>query len=231
MFKSLAFILIIVFFSSCGVDTSSGDKSAASSYDDDNSSSFDGVGGGYTIDPKPIIVDDVNSTDDANSSDGGDSSDGGGSSGGGDTSGDIDSIFDTEGAIEDEFACMVGDPNDGYTDNSLADTSFDNQGEEDAEYGIGINSRFAYNDDITKTEVRVYYHSLKPTRTMDIVSVYESNYRVDVDTAWADNDERVIYVRTPKDENDLYGCYRYDLSFVDTDITSLVGTKVYRREI
>lgn len=222
VFKLFILVFIIIFINSCGVDTASSSTDTSSSgivVDDGNNNDDDGDLD--LIDPNPIN----NDTTDDNSTGSDDDDD---VTNGGDA---INSIFDHIGAIEDKFACMIGDSNDGYTNNTIADTSFDNQGEEDVEDGIGINSRFPYDNDILKTEVRVYYYDLKPARTMDIVSVYEADYRLDVDTGWANNDETVLYVRTPKDENDLYGCYRYELSSIDTDNTSLVGTKVYRNEI
>ena len=140
------------------------------------------------------------------------------------------SDYDTEGAIEDPFACIIGDSNNGYTNNTVSDTSIDNRGIMDEEDGVGINSAMPYNDDISKTKVIVFYYDLKPARTMEVISTYGINYRVDVDTGWASNDETVLYVQTPKDQNDLYGCYRYELNSIDVN-SALASVKVYRNKI
>jgi hypothetical protein len=206
--KLLVLIFLTVLLCSCGVDTSS------------NSASTTDTGSGVDIgldliDPNPIYPDtnttDNNSTTDDNNT----------------TPGTVtDSIFDTNGAILDAFACMVGT----YTPNVIADTSFDPIGVVDEEYGVAINSKYPYNNDIAKTEVKLYYSTLKPQRTMKMINIYEDNFRVSVDTAWSTNDDTVIYVKTPLDSNDLYGCYRYELNGIDANST-VTGTKVYRNTI
>ena len=140
------------------------------------------------------------------------------------------SDFDTEGAIEDKFACIVGDSNEGYTNNTVTDSSIDNRGAMDEEDGVGINSLLAYNNDVDETKIMVYYYDLKPARTMDVTSVYETSYRFDIDTGWADNDETFVYVQLPRDENGLYRCYRYELSSINVNNT-LDSVKVYRKKI
>lgn len=141
------------------------------------------------------------------------------------------SFYDTEDAIEDPFACLVGQAADGFTNNSISDTSTDNRGFMDEEDGVGISSSLPYEVDDIETKVTLFYYDLKPARTMDVISAYsaDTKYRIDVDTGWADNDEKVIYVKTPKDENNLYGCYRYDLSAIDINST-LTSVKVYRKK-
>ena len=133
------------------------------------------------------------------------------------------SIFDTKGAILDDLACLLGE----YTNNIISDTSYDPVGAMDQEDGIGINSKYTYNDILTKTEVKLYYSDLKPQRTLETVNIYENNYRITVDTGWATNDDTVVYVKTPLNDDNLYGCYRYELEDIDKDST-IVTTKVYR---
>ena len=135
----------------------------------------------------------------------------------------VGNIFDTKGAILDELACLIGE----YTNNIISDTSIDPVGAMDQEDGIGINSQFTYNDVLAKTEVKLYYSDLKPQRTLDSVNIYEDDYRITVDTGWATNDDTVIYVKTPLNKDDLYGCYRFELEGIDKD-SKIVATKVYR---
>jgi hypothetical protein len=217
---------IAVFFSACGVDTSSSPSDTAVNEEvvdtgDTNSLvSLDLIDSNLVIEneiPSENNSTDTNNTDNTNTDD---------------NKTDVqlaNSTFDTVGAIEDRFACILGDSNDGYTDKIIKDDSFDPTATIDQEYGIGINSRFDYNDDPTKSQAAVYYTSLKTAKTNKYVSIYETDYRLDIDTGWANNDEKVIYVRTPKNKNDLYGCYRYDLSNI-TVAGAVRGIKVYRNE-
>ena len=237
MLKLLSLSFLIVFFTSCGVDTAS---SVPKETDEETVTepiivdsilidTIDGlsdldlinknlIGDGSMdfdlIDPNGI---DDNTTSNDNDNDNDIPNDGGVSD------------YDTEGAIEDPFACIIGDSNDGYTNNIVSDTSIDNRGEMDEEDGVGINSSLLYNDDITKTKVITFYYDLKPIRTMDVISTYGSNYRLDIDTAWANNDETIIYVQMPKNENDLYECYRYELNSIDVN-SALTSVKVYRNK-
>jgi len=238
MLRICSSIFLAVMLSSCGIDTSSSPLDSALT---DSNTTTDGVGlidlnpttdivddstmsGVDLIDPNPVVsgVDlnistDNTTTTDSNTSDV-------------TVADQADSVFDVNGAIEDEFACLVGDINDGYTNRTIVDDSFDYLGTFDEEHGIGVNSRMTYNDDIDKTKITVFYYDLKPARAMDLVSVYETQYRLDIDRAWAYNEEKVVYVKTPIDANGLYGCYRYDLSSLDVDST-LTGTKVYRKKL
>ena len=244
MLKLLSLSFFIVFFSSCGVDTASSVPNVPQEPDEETvpkpiiidpiiGDTIDGLNDLDLINRNPIgpdldnpdlidpneIDDNITTPPDDNTTVPADDIPNDGSI----------SDYDTQGAIEDKFACIIGDINNGYTNNTVSDTSIDNRGAMDEEDGVGINSGLPYNDDISKTKVIAFYYDLKPSRTMDVVSVYGSNYRVDVDTGWANNDETVIYVQTPKDENDLYGCYRYELSSIDTN-SALTSVKVYRNK-
>ena len=230
MYKSFIFILIVIFVNACGVDTASSQTEIPEvippSYDISNndlinlnpiSTDTDLPDDGNITDP-----DDGNITDpdDGNITDPDD----------GNTTlpndGSI-SEFDIDGAIEDKYACIVGDYNNGYTNNIITDSSYDYVGKSDEEDGVTINSGIRYYDDPLLSTVALFYYDLKPARAMDMVSVFEDGYTMYVDQAWAINDETTMYVRTPKNENDLYGCYRYDLSEIDTGVLP-TRTKVYR---
>ena len=223
MFKLFIFIFITIFVSACGVDTASSQTEVPVVVIEDPTVE-DEISSGYDlIDLNPIssvidTPDDGNKTDpdDDNSTDTVDNN-----------SSDVVSEFDMSGAIEDKFACILGENNDGYTNNAISDSSYDYAGESDEEDGVTINSGISYNDDPALSTVTLFYYDLKPVRAMDMVSVFEDGYTMYIDQAWALNDETVVYVRTPKNEDGLYGCYRYDTSGIDTGIV-LARTKVYR---
>lgn len=230
MFKLFVYILSVVLLSACGVDTSSSQTDATTSVvtepvetdttQDNPNYRLD------VIDLNPIVDGSDNNTSDNNVT--------------GDSTGDqIDnpvdsgpnedqenSIFDTSGAEKDQFGCLTGDANDGYTNNSIKDSSNDYLGTNDEEEGIGVTSRYSYNADSTRTEVTLFYHDLYISRFMSAKSVVQDHYTVSIDNAWSENEKTIFYIRTPKDKNDLYGCYRYDVSSMDTD--SVTITKVYR---
>lgn len=225
MFKLIFYFVVIVFLSACGVDTSSSttqieDNEPIIVVEEKQIEDLD------LIISNPIYVDTI---DDGNISESNESNvtdeevvEG--------IPNDGTSIFDTVGALEDPYGCMIGNPVNGFTDKVLKDDSVDAQTTTDSEYGIGANSRFPIKDILEETQITVYYQALKPARNMKMVSIYESLYRIDIDTAWANNDVNTIYVRTPKDENDLYSCYKYDLNNIELAGTT-IGVKVYRKEL
>ena len=229
MFKLSVFLLMIIFFNACGVDTASSETVIPVEEPIIEEPGIDKM-------PSDLALIDLNPVDDANDTIPPDDNgtippDDNGTIPPDDNGtiipGDINSSFDTVDAVEDQFACIIGDINDGYTNNTLTDNSNDYTGASDEEDGVGITSQYSYNADITKSEVTLFYYDLKPVRSRDVVSIFEDNYIVSIDNAWADNDEPVIYVKTPKDYNDLYGCYRYELSSLDNDGQYDI-TKVYR---
>ena len=220
MFKLSVFLFMIILFNACGVDTASSQTVIPVEEPVIEEPVIDKTPSDFAlIDLNPV---DDNGTDipDNNGTDIPDNN-------GTDIPSGVDSDFDTAGAIEDKYACIIGDTNNGYTNNTLIDDSNDYIGASDEEDGLGITSRYAYNDDVKKIEVILYYYDLKPTRSMDVKAIFEDNYILSVDTGWAYNEETILYVRTPKDDNDLYGCYRYDVKSIDNNGDYTV-TKVYR---
>ena len=227
MLKFLASVFILLSFVSCGVDTSSSSQTAKV---EDTTGTDTGTD---TLTPPPLVelnpIEDANSTvpDDGTIDPDNGTTDPGDVVNPGDGGDQTSSTFDVENAIVDSFACFLGDSNQGYTNNVIKDDSNDYLGASDEEDGLGINSRYPFNSDITKTEVALFYYDLEVVRSMDVVSIVEDDYTVSIDTAWADNTNSRLYVRTPKGGNDLFGCYRYDVSSIDIDQTVTV-TKVYR---
>lgn len=228
MFKLSVFLFVIIFFNACGVDTASSETVIPVEEPIVEEPVIDKTPSDFAlIDLNP--VNDVNDTipDDNGTVPPDDNSTIPPDDNSTVVPGDINSSFDTVDAIEDQLGCIIGDINDGYTNNSIKDNSNDYTGQSDEEDGIGITSLYSYNSDITRTEVTVFYYDLKPVRSMDIVSILKDDYIVSIDNAWARNDQTVMYVRTPKDYNDLYGCYRYDLSSINNNDNYTI-TKVYR---
>ena len=226
MLKLLVYLSLIVLFSACGVATSSSSSSETSSTppvvtdpveepkNDNNDYRVD------VVDPNPIVdpIDDNVSDNDGTDDPGTDPTP---------NEDQNDSIFDTSGAIKDQVACSFGDINNGYTNNVLKDNSDDYLGAFDLEDGLGIISRFPYTNDSAKSEVALFYYDLKPIRTNNVITVSGDKHTLSIDTAWAENDEKVIYVRTPKNSDELFGCFRYDLSSINVN-GDVAITKVYR---
>jgi len=241
MFRVLILTFIFVFLTGCGVSTSSSETQNSDSNgtgypttSDDNinndviylvdSNPVDGtdIGDGIVyIDPNPIgdgcNCEDDNQTDN-NQTDGGQTD-------GGQTTGE--SEFDKVNAVEDTKACFIGSYSDGYTNNYLRDNNKDYLAETDLEDGVGVLSRYPSTGDASVSEVILFYYDLKPERTLDVKTYLHDKFSVMIDMAWAQNDETVLYVRTPKNDDGLYGCYRVDTKTMDVD-GSVVITKVYR---
>lgn len=218
---------MIVFLNGCGVDTSSSPSDSGSvntTTDVVNSGVQDDLTGLDLINSNPIIDPTTSNPIDTNTTDG-------------NTTTDTDtpvviadqnnSIFDVTGAVLDSRGCMIGDSNDGFTSLAISDSSADDTSGEDISYGVLISSKYPF-DRVSpeRTEVALFYYTLKPQRDMTMINIYEDRYKLSVDTAWGKNDETVMYVMTPKDINDLYGCYRYEFSGIADG--SFTRTKVYR---
>ena len=247
MVKLLFLVFALVLFSGCGVSTSSSDQ-----YSDTNGTTTPVIDYNddiidndviYIIDPNPIDGGDTDIGDgivyidpnpvgdgcdcpDDNVTDG---SDDGVTDGSDDTDNpsnpsDGESIFDKTDALEDEFACFIGNYSDGYTNNHIKDDNFDYLSESDLEDGVGILSRYPSTSD---SEVILFYYDLKPERTLEVDTFLYGKFSIMIDRAWAQNDETVFYVRTPKNDEGLYGCYRVDAKTIDVD-GKVDITKVYR---
>ncbi len=204
----------VVFLSACGVDTSS-------------SAQQDTVVAKGTNQP-PLGLIDPNPVQDSNSSTSGGGS--GGGTSGGDGGDQSNSIFDVTGAVYDKYACIKGDVNDGYTNNSIADTSIDDRGVEDVEDGLLINSKYPLNQsDAATTKVTLFYYDLTVARDMSMVNIYEDFYKLSIDRGWGYNGKNTMYVMTPKGQNGLFSCYRYNVN--DIVDGTYIKTKVYRNKV
>ena len=132
------------------------------------------------------------------------------------------SIFNQENAIYDENACIS---RDAY--NELVNQAFYIGLVTDTLNGISIKSNYDFDADFEKSEVTIYYPSISQTLSDDTIIVFEEdiNYYFTFDAAWVDNVEKTIYIKTPKDTQGLFNCYRYELNSIQySDITK---TKVF----
>jgi len=205
---------MMIFLSACGVDTSS--------------SAYQSVAVSNTNNQVPLGLIDPNPVQDANSSTSGGGS--GGGTSGGDGGDQSNSIFDVTGAVYDKYACIKGDVNDGYTNNSIADTSIDDRGVEDVEDGLLINSKYPLNQsDAATTKVTLFYYDLIASRDMSMVNIYEDFYKLSIDRGWGYNEKNTMYVMTPKDQNGLFSCYRYNVDAIIDG--TYIKTKVYRNKV
>ncbi len=131
------------------------------------------------------------------------------------------SIFNKTDAILDEQACLE---DEGYK--ILTDTSFSPERTNDLVNGISINSDYPFNSDLELTEVQIYYTSLEVEKMGQNTILFTDDYYFAFDEAWVENPEHTIYIRTPKDGNNLYGCYRAELN--TTVASDIALTKVFR---
>jgi hypothetical protein len=207
-------VLLLSFFG-CGVSTSSSPDIISNSdiVSDDNSSNSD----------VNTTIDDVNTTVDGNVTDG---------SGDGlnniptisdlfDNNG-IESDFDTTSATSDSVACEL---NGDYTI-AFKDSSFDPLATENIANGLELGSMLNYNTLTEQTEVAIFAPKLTQSLVGKRINVYGTGYWLGFDMAWVSNANKTVYIRTPKDKNGYYGCYRYVLN--SSDSKAIVGTKVYR---
>ena len=139
------------------------------------------------------------------------------------------SVFQKIDAILDEQACIEVDAYNMLSDTSYeTNTSYETAYTSDLENGITLNSKYSYNEDVEKSVIKIYYTDLISTKTYEKTTVYLANNEsyFSFDHAWLDNHNNTVYIRTPKDDNNLYGCYKAELS--STDSTQITLTKVYR---
>jgi len=185
----------------CGVDTSSSSSSLQQS---DGSTNTDGT------------TTDTGTTTDENDTTG--TNDGG-------TTVIVDEStsagFSQADAELDVNACIING-----TFQAISDSSFDPNSIADSANGLEIASQYPYSTDLEATKVALFYPTLKSLPLDQVIHIYEDNYRLSFDKAWSSNDIPKVYIRTPKDSNGAYSCYRYDLDSINGD--TITKTKVYR---
>ncbi len=129
--------------------------------------------------------------------------------------------FSKIGAEQDSNACIIN-----TTFKVIDDSSFDPLSAADVDNGLEIASQYDYSVDLEATKVVLFYPSITTALLDKKVHIYEEYYRLSFDRAWASSSIANVYVRTPKDINGIYGCYRYELGSLSGD--SITKTKVYR---
>ena len=131
-------------------------------------------------------------------------------------------VFDDSQAIYDAKACGAFDD---YS--ALIDSSLDPEGREDSQNGIMIYSTYRFSFVPSETQVILFYPHLNATKKgKPYVSLYTSNYTIAFDKGWVDNDNKRVYIQTPKIGDQKSECYRYTLNDANTE--NIVATKVYR---
>jgi hypothetical protein len=211
--KILSVVVLLLSLSGCGVSTSSSPEITSNNdVSDGNNSDIN------------TTADDTN-TSDSNITDG---------TGDGDNTvvppipnglldnNGINSDFDTTGAVEDSGACDLS------SDYEVAfkDSSFDPLATENIANGLELGSMLNYNAIVEQTEVAIFAPKLTQTLVGKRINVYGTGYWLGFDSAWVSNSKKTVYIRTPKDTNGYYGCYRYVLN--STDANAITKTKVYR---
>jgi len=130
-------------------------------------------------------------------------------------------IFDKSDAKLDSKACGTFGEFTAIADSTLNPEGFDNRKD-----GIKITSSLPMSYDPYKSEVTLYY----PKLTSDKLGVYSAinkdEYYITFDNVWFNNEKQAIYVRTPRDDDGRYSCYRYVLN--SSISSSPKATKVYR---
>lgn len=132
------------------------------------------------------------------------------------------SLFSKVSATQDPQACLA---TNGYQ--IISHNSFTPERVDDYENGLSIYSGYSLDsDNLESTEVQLYYTSLTVDRADSSTIVFEDNYTFSFNQAWIENSNHTIYIRTPKDSQNLYGCYKAELN---SKLSSeIVLTKVYR---
>jgi len=202
--KVFVLFLSIFLLLGCGVDTSS---SSASLQNSTGSTTTDGT-----------TTDANNGTTDTNDSTTG-TNDNGGTTVIVDES--TDAGYSKVDAEKDVNACLIND-----TFQIISDSSFDPNAIADAANGLELASQYPYSIDLEATKVVLFYPSIGTALFNKTVHIYEENYRLSFDKAWSTSKLPIVYIRTPKDVNGVYSCYRYDLASINGN--SITKTKVYR---
>ena len=139
-------------------------------------------------------------------------------------------IFNTTNAELDPNGCTSSTNNyHELTSYSIPSFSQDTTNyNKDSANGIGIKSMYPANTDLSESTVTLYYPSISSTPSVDAsddIIIFADNYHILYDPAWEKSTKQTIYVKTPKDSQGLYGCYRYQLNSIHTN--DITPTKVF----
>ncbi len=129
--------------------------------------------------------------------------------------------FDSSYALLDEQACNTSD---GYM--KMGNDSSINAASVDELNGVRINSNYTLSEDLDMSQVNIFYKPLEGSITNSVAVIFGDKYYFVYDEAWTQNTSRTIYVQTPKNEDGLHSCYRYELSSINT--SEIKATKVFR---
>jgi len=130
-------------------------------------------------------------------------------------------IFNTTDAILDNQACV-----ESPIYNILENTPFYPDSTDDATNGISVRLKVENGTTLENNTIKIFYPDLESIKTDDRITVFQENdeYYFVFDRAWVNNENNIVYVKSPKDENNLYSCYRYKLN-------SLTGTSIQSSKV
>ena len=118
----------------------------------------------------------------------------------------VDSIYDAKACGHVDYKAIV--------DNSLYPAATFS-----SEYGMGVTSYYPKSiSGASKSEV-ILFHPLNLENELDNLSdilVIASNYSFSYDRVWLQNSNKTIYIMSPKDDDDNFECYRYELNSTNT---------------
>ena len=132
------------------------------------------------------------------------------------------SIFNTTDATLDKQACRA---TNGY--NVLKHSNFTIEKARDATNGIDLMSEYGRGNSLEDSQVQIFYPNLEIAKEDDSVVVFQDNYYFAFDKAWKNNTNKTIYIMTPKEQDDTYSCYKFELNF-SVAPNNIQGTKVFR---
>lgn len=116
------------------------------------------------------------------------------------------SVYDSKACGAEDYKAIV--------DNSLYPAATFS-----SEYGMGITSYYPKSiSGASKSEV-ILFHPLNLENELDNLSdilVITSDYSFSYDRVWLENSNKTIYIMSPKDDDDNFECYRYELNSTDT---------------
>ena len=133
---------------------------------------------------------------------------------------DPNSDFNTVDALYDENACKKS-----ATYMTLESSSFSPAAQTDPINVLSIKSNYPYNATVEKTKVTLFYPELTEVEEEGTLVIIRANYYFNVNKAWVNNSNNRVYVKTAREPNGLYSCYRFDIN--SEKATEIKDVKVY----
>ncbi len=132
----------------------------------------------------------------------------------------VKNIFHSSDAILDIQACSQKNSYSKLSNSEKAITGDDAN-------GISLASQYTDLKNILDPTVSIYYPNLDSSLSNDVTVIFKDNYYFQFDKNWVYNENRYIYIQTPKTDKLEASCFRFELNNKITNKTE--GTKVYRQ--